>query len=382
VAVACALMAALTACARPRPKACTTLTAEPADAADTVQVSFLGVGGVIVRWQGQALMTAPLYSNPTMGELALSEIHVDRQRVDGLMREGHHDLDTVRAILSGHSHYDHLMDVPHVALHRARNAEIIGNDAMVKLLAPIEKQLEPRALVSLEGAPGEAHLVPGTRIRVRAVPSLHSPQMGPRLESKAAPLLALLFPPLPDVSLWRGEDEQRAGRLPVRVGEWTGGTALAFVIELLQPAGDEVAFRIYYQDSPTRPFHGYPPRSSHALGYDLAILCVGGSTEYKDFPGDIVAHLAPRYVMGVHWEDFFNPRELRPPAEDGTLPERVGEAIDYAPGVDEKRFLERVRAAQPPRGQAIVPCPDQTTVFRRTAGGWDIDDPAWSRPKP
>ena len=44
-------------------------------------------------------------------------------------------------------------------------------------------------------------------------------------------------------TLWRGEDEYPAKELPVRAGTWTGGTTLAFVIELLEPATDSVAFR-------------------------------------------------------------------------------------------------------------------------------------------
>lgn len=363
------------ACAHPKPKACTTLVSEPPYAPQTVQVSFLGVGGVIIRWQGQAIMTAPLYSNPTVGEMALSEIHTDRQRVDGLLRHAQHDVSGVRAILSGHSHYDHLMDVPYVALHRALKAEVIGNDSMVKLLAPIASALGGRPLVSLQQPPVGGHPVPGTHFRIKSIVSQHSAQFGVNLQSQASPLLAWLLP-LPDVSLWRGEVEFPAEHLPDRVGEWPGGTALAFVIELLDPATENVAFRIYYQDSSTRSPWGFPPADT----YDLAILCMGGATENPAFPRDIIQHLNPRYVMGAHWEDFFNPRPLGDPALTS-----VHEDIPYAPGVDEQAFLKAVRAAQSRGGQAIAPCPDKTTVFTHSSSaGWTIpsSDPDWTKPKP
>jgi hypothetical protein len=369
------LAVSLAACAHPKPKACTTLVPEPAYVPQTVQISFLGVAGVIVRWQGQAIMSAPLYSNPTVAEMALSEIHADRQRIDGLLRENQHDLSETHAILSGHSHYDHLMEVPYLALHRAGKAEVIGNDSMVKLLEPIRASLGTRKLVSLQDPLPNGHLVPGTRFRIRSVVSQHSAQFGVRLQSQELPLLALLAP-LPDVSLWRGEVELPADHLPDRVGEWPGGTALAFVIELLEPASDTVAFRIYYQDSSTRYPWGFPPDGDE---YDLAILCMGGATENSAFPGDIIQHLNPRYVMGTHWEDFFNPRPLGNPSATA-----VAEQISYAPGVDERQFLTAVRAAQPKGGQAIVPCPDKTTVFTRTTSGWTIPagDLAWTKPKP
>ena len=194
------------ACAPPLTKVCKSLVPEPPPTPGTVQVSFLGVGGVIIRWQGQAIMTAPLYSNPTVAEMALSEIHVDRQRVNELMRESLHDVKDVRAILAGHSHYDHLLEVPYIALHRAPSAEILGNNAMVKLLDPIAKAPSSRTLVSLESPASPVHDVPGTRFRIRSVVSQHSPQIGPRLEKRVAGIFAPLLP-LSEVSLWRGEDE-------------------------------------------------------------------------------------------------------------------------------------------------------------------------------
>jgi hypothetical protein len=255
----------------------------------------------------------------------------------------------------------------------------VGNDEMLKLLHPIAgelgKRTPPNRLVSLEHE--HAYPVPGAPIRVEAIPSEHSPQIGPRLVSKTAPLIGWLVP-FPEVTLWRGEHDQALDRIPERVGAWPAGTPLAFVIELLQPGTGEVAFRIYYQDSPTRKPYGYPAPATGAHRYDLAILCVGGATEFKAFPRDIVTHLDPRFVMGVHWEDFFNPRALPLPGEVSRT-----EKLMYVPGVDEDRFLKAVQSAQSRGGQAIVPCPDKTTTFRRGASGWEIagDDRDWTKGK-
>lgn len=357
-------------CGAPPKKVCWTLpspppTYDPDEDKDEVQVAFLGVGGLLIRWQRAAVMTAPLYSNPTIGELALSEIHPDRQLIEKLMW---HDVKDVRAILAGHSHYDHLMDVPYVALHRAKNADVLGNEAMVKLLAPIKRDLAarspPNRLWSLEKNP--IYDVPGAPIRIRGIVSEHSPQVGPQFVTRTARVLSW-FIPFPRVTFWRGEDERELESLPVRVGNWPAGTTLAYVVELLAPGSSTVAFRIYYQDSPTRPSYGYPdwPASPHT--YDLAVLTMGGATEFHDFPGDIVRYLKARFVMGIHWEDFFNPRQLPVQGQYNRK-----ERIQYAPAVSEGRFLKAVRKAQPPGGRAIVPCPDHVTTFTRGAGGWEI----------
>jgi hypothetical protein len=368
--VGASLLAVSLVCCGVAPKLCTTLVPEPSPDRDAVQVTFLGVGGLIIRWQGSAVMAAPLYSNPTIAEIALSEIHTDRQRIDALMRQ---DLSGVRAIFSGHAHYDHLMDVPYVALHKTKDVDVIGNNAMVKLLEPIKADLGRERLISLESPSPPSYPVPNTRFRIRSVLSQHSPQMGPRLVGWVPRLLGF-FIHFPNVTLWRGEDEKPAKELPVRAGTWPAGTTQAFVIELLEADGT-VAFRVYYQDSPTTPPFGYPDRPKSSSTYDLAILCMGGATEYKAFPRDIVGYLAPTYVMGIHWENFFRPRPL--PSPGGT---NVTEKIDYAPGVKEGRFLSAVRAAQPPGGRAIVPCPDNVATFRKGPNGWQLDDgTGWSK---
>lgn len=318
-------------------------------------------------------MAAPLYSNPTIGEIALSEIHADRQRIDGLLRQ---DVSNVRAIVSGHTHYDHIMDVPYVALHKAKSADLVGNNALVKLLDPIKASLgETRKMVSLESPSPPVYDVPGTRFRIRSVVSQHSPQMGPRLIGSVPRLLGF-FIPFPGVTLWRGEDELPAKELPVRVGTWPAGTTQAFVIELLDP-DDTVAFRIYYQDSPTVPPYGYPDWPKASSRYDLAILCLGGATEYRAFPRDIVRYLGPAYVMGIHWENFFDPRPLPTPGDTN-----VTEKIHYAPGVKEGKFLSAVREVQPAGGRAIVPCPDKVATFRKGPSGWEIEDgTGWTSPR-
>ena len=128
---------------------------------------------------------------------------------------------------------------------------------------------------------------------------------------------------------------------------------------------------------PDPPWFGYPDWPTNASRYDLAILCLGGATEYKAFPRDIVRYLSPSYVMGIHWEDFFNPRPIPAPGVAN-----VQEKIAYAPGVKEGKFLDKVRDAQPAGGRVIVPCPDQVATFRKGPQGWGlVSDAGWSKPR-
>jgi hypothetical protein len=43
---------------------------------------------------------------------------------------------------------------------------------------------------------------------------------------------------------------------------------------------------------------------------DLALLCVGTYDYVRDAPGEALANMDPRYVVGIHWENFFQTQDL------------------------------------------------------------------------
>src|SRR5262245_16479100 len=101
--------------------------AAPAGAVSTasvpVEVRYLGSGGFLVR-RGQAvLMTAPLFTNPfplkhlcgVKASRKLIKAFVDDVNAVADQHPGsafENDLKDVSVVLSGHAHYDHLLDVP------------------------------------------------------------------------------------------------------------------------------------------------------------------------------------------------------------------------------------------------------------------------------
>jgi len=174
----------------------------PGDSAydTTVQVRFLGVGGFLIRRGEDVVLTAPLYSNPDRKELE----GVLRPKLD-LIQEFNRHVAEVNAVLVGHAHYDHLMDVPWV-LDRSPNAVIYGSDSVAHILngyangdsVPRIREEQVRALnresenlvdyrmcVQREGPPslapdrggakGEWVSVLHSKVRIRALCSEHPP---------------------------------------------------------------------------------------------------------------------------------------------------------------------------------------------------------------
>ena len=101
---------------------------------------------------------------------------------------------------------------------------------------------------------------------------------------------------------------------PTGAADWLEGTTLAYIVDFLDAAGAP-EFRIYYQDAPTDGPVGHVPEDILAQrSIDLAILCTGTYDRVADHPGELLAHLQPRFVLAGHWEDFFRPQDepLRP----------------------------------------------------------------------
>ena len=323
-ALACAA-ALLAGCATGRidPRYHAQVRAElPEDAAGAVRVRFLGVQGFVIRRGADVVLTAPLYTNPSLGTvLSGGRIWPDTARIAKLLpREWVAD---ASAILVGHSHYDHLMDVPFIAHEMAPRATVYGSLTTKKLLASMGSvpafHVAPDRVVAVnDGAqPGgdavdyrECRREPkegcvwGTgpgrwldvtaNVRIRALCSRHSPQF-------------LRFPPT-----WQGCDAPAQGP-PRKPSQWPIGDTLAYLVDFLE--GGRPVFRVYYQDSPTDREYGHVFRELiDEKAVDLALLNAGGFNQVDDFPESIIANTRPRYVLYGHWEDFLRTQEkpLRP----------------------------------------------------------------------
>jgi hypothetical protein len=317
---------------------------------EKVTVQYLGVSGFLIRRGDDVVLTAPLYSNPSLVEVVANHtIRPDTDLIDRLLPP---EASEAKAILVGHSHYDHLMDVPHVALQTAIEADIYGSTTTENLLAPIAGQLgrrmAPVRVVALDGVAGD-HLAPGEwvpigpGIRIMALRSEHSPQVTLEILSHEMP-----------IHLWRGRQDRPRQELPRTASDWPEGPTFAFVIDFLDQDGEPV-FRTYYQDSgASEPLGFVPPGMTAAKGVDLAIICVGGDFEnLRNHPKGILENTRPRFVLLSHWEDFFVTQDAH---------DMNGEVFEIPLASERKtpKFRKLVRQALGKDAQEWLPCPTRS----------------------
>jgi hypothetical protein len=342
---------------------------EPEAPAPTMRVRFLGVGGFLVEVGDDAVLTAPLLTRPSMTEVMVGEIASDPSLVDGALTPA--ELARAKAVLSGHAHYDHLLDVPSV-MARAPSATLYTNASARHLMAALAPDRDTRCantpapsstlsrsrVVALDdpaaskvdyrscpelrpaAAPlaGEWTMIPGANARVMAFGSEHPDQFGP-------------------VHFGPGDVDEDACTLPKRAADWKEGRTLAFLVDFLDPKTGAPRFRLFYQDAPTDAPVGHVPAAVLAeRRVDLALLCVGAYQNVDDAPRPLLGSMAPRFALGGHWEDFFAAPSAAPsaiPFTDVSQWEQRAVSL-LAPGSEPKPWSQN---GQRTASRVVVPMP-------------------------
>lgn len=258
---------------------------------------YLGVGGWLVRWRGEALLFAPSFSNPPFPPFLVSANH---KRIDQYMPE----VSDVTVLLIGHSHYDHLMDVPRVMQKHTPHATAYGPETAGHILAAVRPLLK---FENVEPKMAEVNCNEN-KTHCRAAPSGQWITAGPfrfmPIESKHAPhFLGVDFLP--------GEYKKDLASLPRTVWGWKEGTTLAWLVDLVGDNGKTV-YRLHYQDSASSPPMGFPPITTDNKRVDVEILCTASWNQVEQYPMALLKVTKPRLLALGHWEDFFSNDPYKP----------------------------------------------------------------------
>ena len=294
--------------ARPPPRAVRQVENFPAivgcpsgECRDTVEVTYLGLSGFMIRQGTDVLLTGPSFTNPPLHRVLLPGLTTvaDSQLVEQLLPP---TADQAGATLVGHAQYDHLLDVPYIARKRARNATIYGSST-VRYILKGDAALNADIRVNAFGAPEIGnhqrvgtwrYMSPDSGMRFMALEAEHAPNF--RL-----PLGLLRY------TYARGNLKTDLPALPRTTRGWKQGESYAYVLDILDRDRTTPVFRIYFQDAASTPPSGFLPpfATEDQRSVDVALLCVGNFENVKDSPGAIIGATQPRFVMLGHWEGFF-----------------------------------------------------------------------------
>jgi hypothetical protein len=320
--------------------------------ARTVDVTYLGVAGFLIRHNGGALLTGPLFSNPSLDSVApvrfwrlraaAPTVGPDSTLIERLLPR---EADDARMILVGHGHYDHALDVPYIALNRATRARIYSGPSVRHMfMGDPRLRADSTRLVAMQGD--------SVATVDRAGAWFYSDDSSYR----AMPLRADHAPTF-NVFGWGvlfadGIVPRNLDRLPAKALDWKLGEPLAFIIDVLARRDTAPVFRIYFQDAPNTAPLGFPPRTLGGRGIDLAILCVATARNVSPpSPDSLLRVLRPKFVIAGHWESFFRPQ---------TMP------LLLNPAADVDAFVNSLVRNLSPESHWAMPLPRRTLRFAVT----------------
>jgi len=289
----------------------------------TVQVKFLGVGGFSVRLGPDVFMTAPMYSNPFAADLVPPEkpISPDPKRIACY----HHPTlfpREIQAILVGHAHYDHLMDLLPIWRGMAHRPPIYGSLGMRNILAGYDRMdgpVQAGATVVLDDLADyrQCHLPqPCEGCAPESICPAHEPVSGTwtRVPGSRIRLMALCAGHPKQIlgqHLWAGCVKTPRTEPPEYSCDFKEGQVFSYLVDFLDGSGRPI-FRTYYQDTPADATAGWGTIPADLLierHIDLMLLC-GGNWHEFDHSELVARDTGVRHVVLGHWEDFFLPQSV------------------------------------------------------------------------
>jgi L-ascorbate metabolism protein UlaG (beta-lactamase superfamily) len=234
-------------------------------AAGEVRLRWLGTAGFAIEHAGWVVLVDPYVTRASFSACVLGPLRSDLSAIRRYVP-------LADAIVVGHTHFDHVLDVPDIA--RLTGARVFGSRSAAALCYARGIPADRVEVVEREagGAPLEREVGP---FALRFVPSAHSRLLLGRV-------------PFPG-------DISDCEDVPMRAHAYRCGAV--FGVEI------RVAGRTIYHLGSAELLDAHVS----VKRVDLLLMCVAGWKASRDFPERAANRLAPGAILLSHWDDFLRP---------------------------------------------------------------------------
>jgi len=226
-----------------------------------LRIQWLGTSGFRLTYAGFDLLIDPYLSRPTLPTvLRARALRCHTERVDQV-------IERADAIAVGHTHFDHALDVPHIA--QRHNAQVYGSTSMAHLMG-------------LHGLADRSHVVEAGRVNaigpfeVTFVPSVHSKLLAGLAVQSGGELTC-------DHLDHMSGNAYRCGQV------WGIHIAVAGITLYHQGSANLIDDAIVHRDA------------------DVFLMGIAGRGFTPDYAKRMLQRLQPRLIVPHHYDDFFRP---------------------------------------------------------------------------
>ena len=253
-----------------------------------LEVTYYSVGCCLIRYGDSAVLTDPFWSHRPLSEVLFAPLEHDAAE----FAKHRADLAPVTAILVGHGHYDHCLDLEPASAHVHPAARIYASRTLKHVFAPVRLGRAILPMNEVAATPERAgawQLSACGTMRILPILSGHPSQYA-------------------FVHLWRERLESDRARARRNASDFQEGITLAFLIDFLREG--RVAKRVYVQTSSTGYPAGFaPPKVFEEHPVDVALLPMDcANLKARGATPNLIDTLKAPDVIFCHWEDFFEPK--------------------------------------------------------------------------
>jgi L-ascorbate metabolism protein UlaG (beta-lactamase superfamily) len=238
------------------------------------------------------VFTDPFLSNPGMSKVSLGKIMPDTALIERLNPK----TTNIRLMAIGHSHYDHILDLPYFAGKADTSTIITGSLNTLLMTESLDVKLKSINVSDMKATSkksGDWVYTADRSIRVMAIKSEHLPHIFNK-------------------HLYKGQlDANVTQSFPFKGKGFLQDETLAYLFDFLDEQGAPVK-RVYFSSSASAEPNGFLPESVIAeKPVDVAILSLAMAQKADAYPSNLVNLLQPDHIIFCHWENFFRPRDKK-----------------------------------------------------------------------
>lgn len=250
------------------------------------EIRYYGTGCMTVQRGESAILTDPYISNIPAIQAALGKVQTDKKYVELYINPG--AFRKVKMVVAGHSHYNHLIDLPYLSQYLPLTAPVLLNYAGHQTLSYYQLKHQMVVVNDIAGMNNQLgfwYYSADSTVRAMAFKSEHQPKFDDFISNLSQ----------------QREYSSEVKLEPILSSEWPSGNVYSYVIDFLEK--DTIGYRMVFMSSGAVEPNGMFPRKlidEHPV--NDVFISGSANLDFDEYPGPLIDLCSPERVFLIHWE--------------------------------------------------------------------------------